>query len=312
MWVVMTVCCMVFFAKDESESNTDGGEEVFAYIPQLISDPIYGGQGLSHFALGGFDGAPYVDGSLVVGDVYVDRVDVGNSSSDDLYEVKQWRSYLVGGLRAGGRGVYVLDVTNPNSGSATISHPQLSDAEEDAHRIVVNEFTHPDMGYIYGKPSIGKMNNGRWAAIVGNGYNSSATGSGSASLFIVYLDAPTEVVGDDDTDDDGIRNDGFGDYTILYASQESWIQCAVEGGECSLPETALVRYGADNTDNGINDGVYTVKESKSGSFICDNATFGDPLAGVNKVCEYSDNNGLSQPKVIDVDGSGTVDRILCG
>lgn len=303
-----------FYAKDESDVNADGGEEVFAYIPQLISDPAYGGQGLSRFALDGFNGAPYVDGSPVVGDVYVDRVDVGSSSADDLYEQQQWRSYLVGGLRAGGRGIYVLDVTNPDSDSTTISHPQLSDAETVANRIVVNEFTHPDMGHIFGEPRIGKMNNGRWAAIVGNGYNSSATGSGAAALFIVYLDAPTEPVGDNDTDGDGIKNDGFGDYSILYASQESWIQCAVEDEVCDLPESSLVRYGADNTDNGINDGTYTAVQSLSGSFTCDNDTFGDPLAdaSVSKVCEYSDNNGLSQPRVIDIDGTGTIDRIYAG
>jgi type IV pilus assembly protein PilY1 len=287
-----------FYAKNENELNEDGGEEVFAYIPRLVSDPAYGGKGLSRLALEGFDGAPYVDGSPVVGDVYVNRSNVGDSD----YEAAQWRSYLVGGLRAGARGIYVLDVTNPDSDSSTIHHPQLSDAESVASHIVVNEFTHPDMGHIFGKPSIARMNNGRWAAIVGNGYNSSVTGSATASLFVVYLDAPTEVADGKDTDNDGIRNDGFGDYTIIQASSNSWLHCANENQECVLPEASRVRYS-------LADGTYGT-EDRTGTFVCDVATFSD--LGGDKVCEYSDNNGLSQPRVIDVDGDGTVDRIYAG
>lgn len=287
-----------FYAENESALNQDGGHEVFAYIPQLVSDPTYGGQGLNKLALTSFNGLPYVDGSPVVADVYVNRESVGDTD----YERAQWRSYLVGGLRAGGRGIYVLDVTNPNSDSGTIFHPKLSDAESVANQIVVNEFAHPDMGHIYGKPSIGKMNNGRWAAIVGNGYNSSSTGEGTASLFIVYLDAPTETVGDDDTDNDGIRNDGFGDYTIIKASTNTWLHCANENEECSLPETSKVRYS-------LADGTYK-SETRTGTFTCDVATFSD-LGGA-KVCEYSDNNGLSQPRIIDIDRDGTIDRIYAG
>ncbi len=288
---------------DDDDTNGDGGEEVFAYIPQLVSNPAYGGKGLNQLALSDFNGAPYVDGSPVVADVYVNRADVGDSSTDDLYELAQWRSYLVGGLRAGGRGIYILDVTNPNSDSGTIYHPKLSDAETEgvANKIVVNEFTHPDMGYIYGKPRIGKMNNGRWAAIVGNGYNSSSTGEGTASLFIVYLDAPTETVGDD-TDNDGIRNDGLGDYSIITASANTWLHCANENEECSLSETSQVRYS-------LADGTYK-SETRTGTFTCDVETFSD--LGGERVCEYSDSNGLSQPSIIDVDGNGTIDRIYAG
>ena len=301
-----------FFAENQSELNTDGGEEVFAYIPKLVSDTSQNGRGLSQLALEGFDGAPYVDGSPIVADVFVNREDIDGDNVVDLYEQSQWRSYLVGGLRAGGKGIYVLDVTNPDSDSDAITHPKLSDAENVANQIVVNEFTHPDMGHIFGQPRIGKMNNGRWAAIVGNGYNSSDTGAGKAALFIVYLDKATEAVGDNDTDGDGIYNDGFGDYSIITASETSWIQCAEEGQQCTLPETAQVRYGADNTKNNINDGIFTTPQTLTGTFTCDNATFGDPLVGVGKVCEYSDSNGLSQPRPIDVDRDGLIDRIYAG
>jgi len=63
---------------------------------------------------------------------------------------------------------------------------------------VMWEFTHADLGYTYSKPAIGLMNNGRWAAIVGNGYND--TGSGEAKLFIVYLDGGLDGVWTPGTD----------------------------------------------------------------------------------------------------------------
>lgn len=296
-----------FYARDESDLNPDGGEEVFAYIPQLISNPEHGGRGLNSFALGNYDGAPYVDGSPVVADVFVDRVDVGDSSLDALYEAEMWRSYLVGGFRAGARGLYVLDVTNPDANNApNISHPKLSEAESVANRIVVNEFTHPQMGHIYGRPRIGKMNNGRWAAIVGNGYNSSSEGKGSASLFIVYLDRPTEGNDPNDSDSDGIYNDGFGDYSIITASENTWIQCAEAGDECNIPEASQVRYGQEGSFS-VGNEIITANVS----FICDAATFGRSFTE-GDVCQYSDNNGLSEPAAIDLDNDGVIDRVYAG
>jgi type IV pilus assembly protein PilY1 len=84
---------------------------------------------------------------------------------------------LVGGLRGGGKGIFALDVTDEGS-------PKLQ-----------LEYTHPDMGYTFSEIQIAKMNNNRWAAIFGNGYNN--TGDGTAKLFIVYLDnTGTEIDAD--------------------------------------------------------------------------------------------------------------------
>ncbi|MGS2717978.1 pilus assembly protein [Eionea flava] len=293
-------------------TGANAGDEVFAYVPSILSDASLGGRGLNDLALETYDGNAYVDGSPNVSDVFVDREYSGDSDFSD----PQWRSYLVGGLRSGGRGLYVLDVTNPDSDSNQISAPKLSDAENVADRIVVSEFVHEKLGYVYSRPIIGKMNNGRWAAILGNGYNSSDSGAGTASLFIVYLDAPTEKFTDPDTnittfqttdsDGDGILNDGYGDYTIITASASTWIACANDGETCRLPENAQVRYGSD--------GVYTTPQSfLEGDVACDVATMGDPGAGAaTPVCEYSDSNGLSQPEATDLDGNGTLDRIYAG
>jgi hypothetical protein len=66
--------------------------------------------------------------------------------------------------------------------------------------------------------------------------------------------------------------------TTLPPSTVSWTRCAVENGVCSFTGTRQVRYGAN--------GVYAFRTA-TGSIGCDNATFGDPLSGVVKACDYS-------------------------
>lgn len=135
------------------------GKEIFAYIPGLLYNSA-SGQGLHYLADTSYSHIPYVDGS---------------PSSADLFVDGSWKTYLVGGLRAGGKGIYVLDVTDP----ARLTESNASDT-------VVQEFTHTNMGYSFSRPQIVRLNNGRWAAVFGNGYNN--TGDGKAKLFILYLD----------------------------------------------------------------------------------------------------------------------------
>ena len=144
--------------------DADTGEERFAYVPGLLYS-TESNRGLSALADPNYKHIPYVDGELNVGDVFVNG---------------KWKSYLVGALRAGGRGIYVLDVTDPD---------QLK--ESNANKIVVREFSDFNLGHVFGRPQIVRMNNGRWAALVGNGYQpeSSQYLDGKARLYIVYLDS---------------------------------------------------------------------------------------------------------------------------
>ena len=89
-----------------------------------------------------------------------------------------WKTVLVGGLRSGGRGIYALDITDPSN--------FVAGKEAD---LLLWEFTSAndaDLGLTYSDPLIVKLNNGKWAAIIGNGYNN--TGSGKAKLFIFLLE----------------------------------------------------------------------------------------------------------------------------
>ena len=134
----------------------NSGQELFAYVPNLLYSTATG-SGLHYLTDPTFVHKWYVDLSATAADVYLSG----------------WKTLLVGGLRGGGKGVFALDVTDP--------------ATFDANDILW-EFTHADLGYTFSDIRIGKLNNGKWAAIFGNGYNNDPTGDGRAKLFIVYLD----------------------------------------------------------------------------------------------------------------------------
>jgi len=72
--------------------------------------------------------------------------------------------------------VYALDVTDPSTFS-----------EANAASLVKWEYSDSDLGYVYGQPSIVKLNAGngsQWAAVFSNGYNST---TGVAALYIVDI-----------------------------------------------------------------------------------------------------------------------------
>lgn len=149
--------------------HAETGVELFAYVPAAtyshltsLTEPNYAHR-------------YYVDGSPTVVDAYI------NDS---------WRTVLVSGLGAGGQGIFALDVTNPSSFN-----------ESNAENIVLWEFTDeddPDMGYTYGQPSIVRLPNGDWAAIISGGYNNTVNNAldgdnsndsttGNAVLYMVNL-----------------------------------------------------------------------------------------------------------------------------
>lgn len=153
------------------------GVEKIAYVPSAAYfDPVTAGKpGLVKITGQNYAHKYFVDGTPMVNDV-----EIGGA----------WKTYLAGGLNWGGRGFYVLDITNPGDFS-----------EGNAGSLVKWEFTNSnpadgDLGYTHTQPTypplkgtsqqIRKMHNGKWALIVGNGYNSD---SGKAALYIIFLDS---------------------------------------------------------------------------------------------------------------------------
>lgn len=138
--------------------RTTDGKEVLAYIPSAVFSS------LNTLTSKTYAHKYFVNGSPMTGDV--------------KYSNNTWHSVLVSGMGSGAKGIFSLDVTNP--GNFT---------ELNAANIVKFEFTDSndsDVGNIIGAPSIVKLNNGKWAAVFGNGYNS--TGTGQSSLYIVDIE----------------------------------------------------------------------------------------------------------------------------
>jgi len=134
--------------------NTNSGRELFAFIPA----GVFGN--LSKLTSPDYNHKSFVDGAPTAGDAYLSG---------------GWKTVLVGGLGAGGKSIYALDISNPDSFSASN---------------VMWEFTDANMGLSFSQPQIARLHNGKWAAIFGNGYNSSTE---QAYLYIVDLANGSEI-----------------------------------------------------------------------------------------------------------------------
>ena len=178
--------------------STTNGSELFGYVPNAVFN------NLNQLTSLNYSHQFFVDGSPIVSDIYATA-----SSS--------WKTVLVSGMGEGAKGIFALDVTNPanftEANASTIAKFEYTSA------------TNADIGYIQGQPSIVKLNNGKWAAIFGNGWNNS--GNGQADLFIVDVDtgalikeistgsgSPTNVNGLGSVT--GIDTDGNGTVDYVY------------------------------------------------------------------------------------------------
>jgi len=153
--------------------NADTGDELMAYVPSSIASTS-DSQGLHHLTESDYSHRYYVDGELTSADVFISK----NSAT------ASWRTALIGALGGGGRGIFALDITDPNLYTNTEAAAQSS---------FLWEFTDQDdsaLGFTYSTPEITKMNNNQWAVVTGNGYN--ATGSDTAQLIIIFIEKGTD------------------------------------------------------------------------------------------------------------------------
>lgn len=170
--------------------NPSSGAEVFAYVPGTLANrlaeiPLQRGTTARtklssvNFVTGAESQPtgtvwPYVDGNPFVADVKVGA---------------DWKTYVFGTLGRGGKGIFALDATLvenlTESNAANIFKWQFTSDDDE------------DLGYITGDVSVHsasnqalpvvKLNNGKYALILGNG-NKSTTGK--AVLFILYMEGP--------------------------------------------------------------------------------------------------------------------------
>jgi type IV pilus assembly protein PilY1 len=146
-------------------NSTDGGREVFGYVPNSVykylyrlTAPDYAADTRRH--------KYYVDGPPWVGDAYLSG---------------SWKSILIGTTGAGGQGVFALDVTHPDGFGASnvlweFANPDPLAADPPNH----------DLGYTLSTPTLVRTNDDShpWVALVANGPDSK---NGHAVLFVLDL-----------------------------------------------------------------------------------------------------------------------------
>ena len=146
--------------------DVTGGDEAWSYVPPMVMSNLYRLADKTYSVNHRY----YVDGSPTVADI------CPNAPASTCTGA-QWKSILVGGFNAGGRGYYALDVTNPAAPKALWNFTEADDN---------------DMGYSFGNPIVTKRKDGTWVVVVTSGYNNVSPGSGQGYLFV--LNAATGAV----------------------------------------------------------------------------------------------------------------------
>lgn len=162
--------------KDSSGNITSkAGSEVFAFIPSEVLSR------LKNLTSAGYTHDFFVDGDVTVSPK---STETGN------------KHLLFAALGRGGKGLFGLNVTTPNSfASADFlwEYTPTGDSSATTDGVLdttTNASTDQDLGFMLGRPVFANMNNGKAAVIIGNGYNST---SGKAVLYIFLLNTSGQV-----------------------------------------------------------------------------------------------------------------------
>lgn len=158
----------------DATTGSTKGQERFAFVPSAVV------ANLPELAKPTYSHRFYVDGTPFIGDAAI------GSDPDN-----PWRTVLVGGTGAGGKSIFALDVTDPTNftkDNVLWEKTGVGDA---------------DMGYTIGVPQIGRMKNGTWVAVFGNGFSSV---SGVATLYVIDLKTGKEIKVSTNAGSPGSRN----------------------------------------------------------------------------------------------------------
>lgn len=151
--------------------SADNGVERWAYVPSMVIPNMWRladfEYSTSHINL--------VNGTPVVTDVCTANCNVASTAV--------WKTILVGGLNAGGRGYYALDVTNPTSPNLLWEFTTTAGS---------GSVKDDDIGYSYGQPVVTRKADGTWVVLVTSGYNNVSPGDGKGYLYV--LNAATGAI----------------------------------------------------------------------------------------------------------------------
>ena len=170
--------------------NGKTGDEILAYVPLGV-----------YSRLDGFTDPRYVHRYLVDGSPFAGDVDVSSSALSSGVE-PNWKTYAVAPLGAGGRGYAVLDITSASTAALQLNSTVVLDNSSASSQTSQTINDADDIGHMVSPPAADpidprradqfvKLNNGRWAVLLGNGVNSVLE---RASLLVQYLDGGRELL----------------------------------------------------------------------------------------------------------------------
>lgn len=178
------------------------GVERWAYVPSMVIPNMWKLASANYKN----EHSNYVNGSPITSDICV-----ANCASD---ATAQWKTILVGGLNAGGRGYYALDITDPAAPSLLWEFTPTKDK---------------DLGYSFGTPVITKKDDGTWVVLLTSGYD-----NGSQSSNPLVSNSPA--------------GDGLGYLYVLNASSGSIISKISTGVGSAATPSGLAKIAAWNNE----------------------------------------------------------------
>ena len=191
------------------------GEELWGYIPPNVLgnlEKIPSSKANSTNAIYGIDGSP------VVKDIYFD--DTPNDGTTN----PRWRTILLGGLGAGGNGLYAIDITNPNSpthlfaisndeSNKAIQHWGSNRFKNDfgyAGGSIDPKYDYRKLGEAWSTPRIIRIKvdgKDKWVAVFGGGYNGAVNPNVGSAVFVMDLEDEGRLLKVIDIEDKAIIND---------------------------------------------------------------------------------------------------------
>ena len=176
--------------------DASNGNELWGYIPPNVLgnlEKVPSSKANSTNAIYGIDGSP------VVKDIYFD--DTPNDGSTN----PRWRTILLSGLGAGGKGLFAIDITNPNSPTHlfAINNDETNKAVQHwgkdrmknefgyASGTIDPQYDYRKLGETWSTPRIIRIKvsgKDKWVAVFGAGYNGAVNPNIGSAVFVLDLE----------------------------------------------------------------------------------------------------------------------------
>ncbi|MFW0756179.1 pilus assembly protein [Pseudomonas sp. H11T01] len=142
--------------------NAASGTRRYAYMPSSVLVSLH-----------------YIADSGYINGLSHKFLDDGQLGVFDAQLNSAWKTLVLGGVGAGGKTFYAVQLFDASAGNVTKALWEIS---APATANTANTFN--DLGYAYARPEVARLADGRWAAFISNGYGSN---SGVAALYVVDI-----------------------------------------------------------------------------------------------------------------------------